>query len=354
LTARSRTRIFGRSHDSLDPGSTDVTAVTPGRGSFARIPLETRDPMAGDLWRRMLLDDDRDGPDERLSISRRSVVRAARGILAAGVVIVAAFAWLLLDGSARLEAERLQREKARLAGQLDELRTRVTDLEGSLQGLAEHNARMRVIAGMAAIDDDVLEVGVGGPGLARPQQNPLWAADSALASTAFTVSYDLQALERRARLLSESMAEATDSLVVHRDLLERTPSILPTDGLVSSSFSRARWHPILDRAIPHEGMDISASRGTPIFAAARGTVVRAGRLPGYGDMVEIDHGHGYVTRYGHVSKLLVRRGQRVERGDAIAQVGSSGTATSPHLHYEVLVDGVPRNPEHFILASISP
>lgn len=306
--------------------------------------------MLGDL-RTTLRDDGPAASTTQGSVSRRSLVRAA---LAAGVVLVGVFAWLALDGSARVEAERLKRQNSLLAGQLDELRTRVTELEGSLEGLAEQNDRMRLVAGMTSIDDDVLEVGVGGPGLARPEQNPLWGADSALASTAFTVSYDLQALERRARLLSESMAEATDSLIVHRDLLERTPSILPTDGLVSSSFSRARWHPILDRTVPHEGMDISAPRGTPIFAAARGTVVRAGALPGYGDMVEIDHGHGYVTRYGHVSKLLVRRGQRVERGDAIAQVGSSGTATSPHLHYEVLVDGVPRNPEHFILASISP
>lgn len=309
--------------------------------------------MLGDHWT-VLLYDGRGGPTKQVSVSRRALIWAARAALAGGVIFVGVLAWLVLDGSARLEAERLERENSLLAGQLAELRTRVTGLEGSLEGLGEQNARMRLIAGMTSIDDDVLEVGVGGPGLARPEQNPLWTADSVLASTAFTVSYDLQALERRARLLSESIAEATDSLIVHRDLLERTPSILPTEGLVSSSFSRARWHPILDRTIPHEGMDISAPRGTPIFAAARGTVVRAGRLAGYGDMVEIDHGHGYVTRYGHASTLLVRRGQRVERGDAIAQVGSSGIATSSHLHYEVLVDGVPRNPEHFVLASISP
>ena len=118
---------------------------------------------------------------------------------------------------------------------------------------------------------------------------------------------------------------------------------------MSSGFSRARLHPVYRQYRPHPGVDISAPAGTPILAAAKGTVTVAGYEGGYGLSVEIDHGYGYTTRYGHSSKLLVQRGQSVERGDVIALVGQTGVTTAPHLHYEVRVGGEPRNPLHFVL-----
>ena len=163
------------------------------------------------------------------------------------------------------------------------------------------------------------------------------------------MSYDLNALERRARLLSESLETATDSVVAHRDLLESTPSILPTSGWLSSSYSRARMHPIHNRPIPHAGVDISAPSGTPIFAAAKGRVTRASWVAGYGLTIEIDHGYGYATLYGHASKLIATVGQEVKRGDLIAQVGSTGIATASHLHYEVRVHGEAEDPARYIL-----
>jgi murein DD-endopeptidase MepM/ murein hydrolase activator NlpD len=103
-------------------------------------------------------------------------------------------------------------------------------------------------------------------------------------------------------------------------------------------------HPIHNQVLPHEGIDVSAPMGTPILAAAKGRVAFAGQRDGYGLVVEIDHGFGYVTLYGHASRALVTRGQQVARGDLIAQVGRSGIATSPHLHYEVRVNDRPVNP----------
>jgi murein DD-endopeptidase MepM/ murein hydrolase activator NlpD len=132
------------------------------------------------------------------------------------------------------------------------------------------------------------------------------------------------------------------------------PSILPTAGFLSSRFSTSRQHPIHHTPLPHEGIDVAAPQGTPILAAAKGTVVFAGRRAGYGLMVEIDHGFGYVTRYGHASKLLVRPGQKVNRGLVIAQVGSTGYATSPHLHYEIRVGGTPRNPLQYVITGAVP
>ena len=103
------------------------------------------------------------------------------------------------------------------------------------------------------------------------------------------------------------------------------------------------------RAMQEVGVDISAPTGTPILAAAKGRVLRSGWVVGYGLTVEIDHGYGFTTLYGHASKLIAQVGDEVVRGDVIAQVGSTGTTTAPNLHYEVKVNGIAQDPSRFIL-----
>jgi murein DD-endopeptidase MepM/ murein hydrolase activator NlpD len=124
---------------------------------------------------------------------------------------------------------------------------------------------------------------------------------------------------------------------------------MPTQGWLSSAFSAMRVHPILHMARPHEGIDISAPMGSPIEAPAAGVVTDAGWETGYGNTITIDHGFGIVTKFAHASKLLVKNGQRVSRGQRIALVGNSGLATGPHLHYEVHVNGRPVNPLKYVL-----
>jgi murein DD-endopeptidase MepM/ murein hydrolase activator NlpD len=259
-----------------------------------------------------------------------------------------------LDAATRIQNRQLEARNLALASELEQFRTRVGRLESTLNDLSEKDARIRTLAGLETIDPEVMQAGVGGPGLGSLESYPLWDVDSVASKDAFALSYDLNALERRARLLAGSLDEATDSLQAHRDVLESMPSILPTTGWLSSRFSKARMHPIHNRPLPHEGVDISATKGTPIFAAAKGRVIRAGWVVGYGLTVEIDHGYGYTTLYGHASKLLVQRGQVVSRGDVIAQVGSTGIATASHLHYEVSLNGAPQNPANFILPDAVP
>jgi murein DD-endopeptidase MepM/ murein hydrolase activator NlpD len=159
---------------------------------------------------------------------------------------------------------------------------------------------------------------------------------------------DLAALVRRTRLLPFSWREAEDSLLEYRDRLEATPSISPANGYISSGFSAARVHPILALSRPHRGLDIVAPFGSPIVAPARGRVSFVGHSGEYGLTIEIDHGRGLTTRFAHASRALVRPGQEVARGDTIARVGRSGLAVGSHVHYEVLVDGQPRNPRRYI------
>lgn len=171
--------------------------------------------------------------------------------------------------------------------------------------------------------------------------NPIDKADLTL--TFEKTSTKVKKVERDLTLLFERMAS-------QRDLLGATPSVRPTGGWVSSGFGYRR-DPFTGRARLHKGMDFGANRGTPVYAPADGVVSFAGREGGYGKIVSIDHGYGIVTRYAHNSRLLVKSGQRVKRWEKISEVGSTGRSSGPHLHYEVRLNGVPVDPEKYILTN---
>ncbi len=304
--------------------------------------------MTGDHWTFLVIRGE-GSPVKQVTVPLRLLRMLAAVAAFVGILLAGGAAALGLEGADHVKAHRLQVRNDALVAQLQQFQQRVGSLETHLDKLASKDAEYRSLAGLEAIDPEVMQAGVGGPGLGSLNSYPLWTVDSAASKTAFAVSYDLGALERRAHLLSGSLAQATDSLLVHRELMESTPSMRPTLGWISSPFSKARMHPIYDRPMPHEGVDFAAPVGTPIYATAKGRVIKAGWDAGYGLMVEIDHGYGYSTVYAHASKILVRRGQEVARGDVIAQVGSTGLTTAPNLHYEVRVNGVPVNPVNYIL-----
>lgn len=129
----------------------------------------------------------------------------------------------------------------------------------------------------------------------------------------------------------------------------RLPTAMPiTDYPYLSSSYGWRLNPVTGRSSMHEGLDFSAPSGTPIFAAAGGVVLESKYHSGYGNMVEIDHGEGFITRYAHASALHVKKGELVERGQLIGNVGSSGRSTGPHLHFEVRLAGQPMDPRLFL------
>lgn len=304
--------------------------------------------MAGNKWTFLVMRGE-DNPVRQYSFSAR-LLRVA--VVAGSLISMAVLGFGItsgIEGIGRLQARHLRASNEALEQELARFSERIQSLEGVLDQVAANDANFRSIAGLEVIDPEVLQAGVGGPGLGSPESSPLWDLDPVTAQSAFAASYDLSALERRARLLSESLEEATGAASANHERLASLPSILPTKGWLTSRFSAARIHPIHHRPLPHEGMDISAPRDTPIFAAAKGRVIEAGWVAGYGLVVQIDHGFGITTLYGHASSLIVQKGQEVLRGDMIARVGSTGISTSSHLHYEVRVDGRPQDPATFIL-----
>jgi murein DD-endopeptidase MepM/ murein hydrolase activator NlpD len=271
-----------------------------------------------------------------------------------GVLGSLSVGYILVDHD-KARSARLERTNALLSDELASLRGEVTTLETALTDLSDKDERYRLLANLEPLDEDVKLAGIGGPGSRTVESDPLFDVDSQMAARTFAAGEELDALIRRANLLSVSWNEATDALEEQVDTWERTPSILPTHGYLSSGFSRSRMHPILNERRPHKGIDIVARRGTPVVAAAKGTVLYAGNTGGdYGYMVDIDHGNGIVTRYAHLSRhsIAVRRGDTVERWEKIAEVGSTGLVTSPSIHYEVIVNGNPQDPDKFVLGDV--
>ena len=159
---------------------------------------------------------------------------------------------------------------------------------------------------------------------------------------------NIDSLIRNEHSLSESFAAISDSMARLLDRISTKPLAMPTEGWLSSRYANRRLHPISNKYLPHHGIDVAAKTGTPITATGAGKVLRVVRASGYGLMVEIDHGDGIVTRYGHCSKVLVKAGAQVVRGEVIALVGNSGLSTGPHLHYEILYRGQAVDPLTFI------
>jgi murein DD-endopeptidase MepM/ murein hydrolase activator NlpD len=283
-------------------------------------------------------------PSRIMEVSYRVVKTAIGGaVMAAAAALV--FGYITVSRTVDLtKSARLTQENARLEQQLDELNGRLATLADTLTHISQRDARIRVLANLEPIDPQVQAAGIGGPTVAGIEGD----AGSAM-RRASEVRVDLNALIRRANLLASSFKETADSLAVHSARLSATPSIMPTQGWLSSAFSSMRSHPILHVARPHEGIDVTAPMGTPIEAPAAGVVREAGWESGYGNTIVIDHGFGTVTKFAHASKILVREGQRVSRGQRIALVGNTGLATGPHLHYEVHVNGRPVDPLRYVL-----
>ncbi len=302
--------------------------------------------MARSKWTLMLIPHDNERV-RSVQVSSNSV-RAALSVVLIAVLLSASFSvGFFVKQNQHWRAQRLERENLLLAAEVGQMRGQMQYLSKALDVLAEKDESYRLISGLP-VDKDGNPVRSGVAPVAnglRPGVGQQVAAAAA----------DLRTLMRRAGLLRESMDEAIVTLKANTDRLEATPSIAPADGPLSSLFSRGRKHPVLRISRPHKGIDIAAPTGEPIMAPAKGVITFAGtRSGGYGRMVEIDHGYGYVTRFAHASRILVQTGQRVDRGDRIALVGESGLTSGPHLHYEVEVNGSQVDPLNFIMADVIP
>ena len=299
--------------------------------------------MADRCWTVMVVPHGSDSP-RSYSISERAVrgalyAGAVLGLMAAiGLGTAIATTGRFISGAVRPTEANAMSSHPR---DMSEVAKRVASLRDTLEVIRKREAQIRLLAGLPATDS-AAQI------LASAQDS---LADSAARALPHT---DVETLIQRADQLSARFAAVTDSLERNAQRFASVPSIMPTPGWLTSQFSRSRNHPLLHISRPHEGIDVAAPMGAPIIAPASGVVMRVGYENGYGNTLEIDHGNGIVTRYAHCSRIDVKGGQRVTRGQTIAAVGSTGLATGPHLHYEIHINGKVVNPLTYVLSDAIP
>ena len=278
-------------------------------------------------------------------------VRAVMSALLLVVFLLGTFTVaFFVKQSQHVRAGSLRRENELLAAEVDQMRKEMDGLNRSIETLGQKDEQYRAMSGLTDA-----AAGTHGAMTQSVSEQALMHLNPEVGGRLNAANTTLDALTRRAAQLRVSMDQALTALERNRDRLASTPTIAPARGPLSSLFSLGRYHPVLHITRPHKGIDIAARTGEPILAPARGIVRFAGNKGnGYGNMVEIDHGYGYVTRFAHASRLMVHTGQEVKRGDLIGLVGATGLVTGPHLHYEVEIDGKQVDPLNFIVADAIP
>lgn len=240
--------------------------------------------------------------------------------------------------------KKMEIENRILRAKLAEFDDKASDLQASIDRFVEFDTKLRVMSGLEPIDPDIRKVGIGGY-----ERSPLLGGIThQTASQIQTTEQGIDKLLREAKLQGESFDAVMASLQEQRKKWDRTPSIQPSPGWIISPFGFRR-DPLVGELRMHEGIDIAGPEGTIIVASADGKATFVGYRGNYGLCLEIEHGYGISTRYAHCSMVKVDVGQNVTRGQVVALVGQTGRATGPHLHYEVVVNGQPVDPQDYIL-----
>jgi murein DD-endopeptidase MepM/ murein hydrolase activator NlpD len=252
-------------------------------------------------------------------------------------------------GFGKIRAEKLERENTILKEQLRILKEKFHKIENIVAKLLEQDRELRLAVDLKPIDEDIKKVAIGG---VEEKYEFNLSDDEAekLLSESFA---KLSKLEREVRLQQKSYEEIYKQYKLNQEKFKHIPAIMPLKGGLTSRFGY-RKHPILGVWAMHEGVDLVVDVGTPVYATGDGIVSYVGYRGRYGLLIEIDHGFGYVTLYAHFSKAFVREGQKVKRGEKIGLSGATGLVTAPHLHYEVLKDGIPQNPLNYFFEDIDP
>ena len=222
------------------------------------------------------------------------------------------------------------------------LKERLNEIDENVNQIEEKDLAIRSYAGMPEIDKEIRKLGIGGRSIesAKIFDNFAPVINKELA----TLELDVEKLSRDVNLELNSYSSIYEKVQEDIRRIAMIPSIRPVEeGYLNSTFGY-RNDPIDNVKRFHQGQDITVKTGTPIYAPADGIVKRAYYAGGFGNHIKLQHGAGYTTLYAHLSKIKVKHGQKVKRGDIIGLTGNTGRSTAPHLHYEIHHNGKPQNP----------
>lgn len=290
---------------------------------------------------------------EKLELSWFQRLLRIFGFLSAATVfafIIIVTAYSYLDSP---KEKQLKREIRALSLQYDLLRRESDQMNEVLVSLQDRDDNIyRVIFEAEPIPRAVREAGYGGASLYKQFEG--YTNAGLMGET----TKKIEEVKRKIYIQSKSFDEIQKMVLNKKEMLAHLPAIQPVANKDLKRFASGfgyRIHPIYKTVKFHEGIDFTAPRGTSIYATGSGTVAEANYgNRGFGNHVVIDHGYGYKTIYAHMSRIKVRQGQKVQRGDVLGQVGSTGLSTHPHLHYEVVKSGRKVNPINFFYNDLTP
>jgi murein DD-endopeptidase MepM/ murein hydrolase activator NlpD len=298
------------------------------------------------------------------SLARTRVLRFSRLQLGAAVLLLALVLMLLSGAVYHFIFLKAARDGWPVVSQIvrlvvrDEIAQRDRFMRENLDAMAQKVGEMQAkLVKLESMRDRLSSLAGVKPEELRPLASPdnggrggPFVPASAAAGTLPALQALVDSLDQAADQTSDVYTLFESRLLESRLRSLMVPSTPPVDGPMASGFG-FRPDPFTSRASLHTGLDFPAEVGTPIHAAAAGIVTVAEVHPAYGQLLEVDHGNGLSTRYAHCSSLLVAPGALVKRGQLVAKVGNSGRSTGPHLHFEVLLDGVPQNPAKFLASN---
>lgn len=287
---------------------------------------------------------------EKVKVSFKHIFKRLVWVFFSGVAFAVVFVWIAFYTIDSPKVKILERENNELRSEVEYLSQRIDIMSDVLLDIEDR-------------DDNVYRIVFEADPVPASERYPLLLADPRFDSLSRSEAYaELKEANMKADQLvvrlaaqSRSLSELEQIASKKSDMLKSIPAIRPLKNMhtITSGFGR-RYHPILKTLRAHTGVDITAPKGTPVYATADGTVSGENPGSGYGIAVLINHGYSYQTLYAHLSKKAVKPGQKVKRGQLIGYVGSTGMSSGSHLHYEVIKNGTPVNPVYYFNADITP
>ncbi len=289
---------------------------------------------------------------DKIERSVRSLIKKILGYLSTGIVSGIIFFFIFLQFFETPVTKRLKRENQQLLSQFNLMNKDIEKISKAMEDIQMRDDNIyRVIFEANPIPSSVRMAGFGGAN----RYTTLESMDNA--ELIVSVAKKLDILSKQVYVQSKSYDDVVRMALGKEKMLASIPSIMPVsnkDLKRTASGWGMRMHPIYRIPRFHYGMDFTAPTGTDVFSTGNGIVKEVGRNSGYGNTVVIDHGYGYETLYGHLSRTKVTVGQSINRGDVIGLIGSSGASTAPHLHYEVMKNGQKVNPQNYYFQDLNP
>jgi murein DD-endopeptidase MepM/ murein hydrolase activator NlpD len=273
----------------------------------------------------------------------KSVLLALAGILALSVYLV--YAYNGVKGQER-ELQSMREQLMQQKSQVQNFALDLIDYKRQMFLIRDLDINLRRVVSLRSRDKTQLLLGIGGRdelGL----QNLAAIGQKSQGEALQEMHRELTQLQGAASKQETSLQTLIEYFEDRNSLYTATPTGWPVRGWVTSPFGK-RVSPINGKTEYHDGIDIAAEVGTAVHAPADGVVIKAGYEAGYGNVVELSHGYGLKTVFGHNSRLNVKQGQHVKRGDIISYSGNTGSSTGPHVHYEVRVNNLPVNPIRYL------